>query len=271
METTEKIVEAYVRYVKGWATIPNIRCAGQHEIDLIAIDPVSLERYHIETSVSISQSFSRLTSKAFDPEAYKKPVAKASQRRTLGFFIERKFGPAPVKEALAAYGFGEDGGRKVIVTWDWTPEALAIAGAHSIELWSFQDLMLETAEMIRHRRSYFGDDTLRTINLFVRATAGERVAPVSQASSPSAGKKASDAIAKASTAPWWVYRNRIQRRARLHASSCPYCNDGAGTQGAVGNVSGDWNPFSSIDEARSFLKQSGYADASACAMCGGGG
>ena len=36
METTEKIVEAYVRYVKRWATIPNIRCDGQYEIDLLA-------------------------------------------------------------------------------------------------------------------------------------------------------------------------------------------------------------------------------------------
>jgi hypothetical protein len=26
METTKKIVEAYVRYMKRWATIPNIRC-----------------------------------------------------------------------------------------------------------------------------------------------------------------------------------------------------------------------------------------------------
>jgi hypothetical protein len=54
METTEKIVEAYVRYVKGWATIPNIKCPGQHEIDLLAIDPVKLNRYHIESGVSIS-------------------------------------------------------------------------------------------------------------------------------------------------------------------------------------------------------------------------
>jgi len=37
METTEKIVEAYVRYVKDWATIPNIKCKGQFEIDLLAI------------------------------------------------------------------------------------------------------------------------------------------------------------------------------------------------------------------------------------------
>ena len=42
METTERIVEAYVRYIKGWATIPNIRCGGQLEIDLLAIDPALL-------------------------------------------------------------------------------------------------------------------------------------------------------------------------------------------------------------------------------------
>ena len=38
METTERIVEAYVRYVKGWATIPNIKCERNREIDLLAID-----------------------------------------------------------------------------------------------------------------------------------------------------------------------------------------------------------------------------------------
>ncbi|MEH3107746.1 MAG: hypothetical protein PGN09_10845 [Sphingomonas fennica] len=171
METTEKIVEAYVRYVKGWATIPNLRCAGQHEIDLIALDPVSLDRYHIETSVSGSQSFSRLTTKAFDPELYKKPVEKATQRRTLGFFIERKFGPAPVKETLAHYGFVDGNYRNVIVTWDWSSDALELARSAGIELWSFQEIMREIADAIQHQRSYFGDDTLRTINLFVRALA----------------------------------------------------------------------------------------------------
>jgi hypothetical protein len=29
METTEKIVESYCRYVRQWFTIPNIRCEGQ--------------------------------------------------------------------------------------------------------------------------------------------------------------------------------------------------------------------------------------------------
>lgn len=53
METTEKIVEAYVRYITGWATIPNIKCDAQYEIDLLAINPVSRAHYHIESGVSI--------------------------------------------------------------------------------------------------------------------------------------------------------------------------------------------------------------------------
>ena len=60
METTERIVEAYVRYIKHWATIPNIKCKGQREIDLFAIDPITNRRYHIETSVSISGGISPL-------------------------------------------------------------------------------------------------------------------------------------------------------------------------------------------------------------------
>jgi hypothetical protein len=55
METTEKIIESYVRYVRRWATIPNVTCEGQHEIDLLAVDPVTHDKYHIESSVSVSK------------------------------------------------------------------------------------------------------------------------------------------------------------------------------------------------------------------------
>jgi hypothetical protein len=41
METTEKIVESYCRYVKQLFTIPNIKCEGQYEIDLLADDTTS--------------------------------------------------------------------------------------------------------------------------------------------------------------------------------------------------------------------------------------
>jgi hypothetical protein len=142
METTEKIVEAYVRYVKGCATIPNIRCDGQREIDLLAIDPVTLARYHIETSVSGSQVYSKLTGKPFDPALLKQRVHVAKMRRALGYFIEHKFGPQAVTNKLAEYGFKPDAYTKIVATWDWRL-----------------------------------DDTLRTISLFARATNGSEREP----------------------------------------------------------------------------------------------
>jgi hypothetical protein len=167
METTEKIVEAYVRYVKRWATIPNIRCDGQFEIDLLAIDPVTDIRYHIETSVSGSLVYSKLTGEVFDPALLKVRVQKPKMRRTLGYFIAQKFGTPAIVQKLAEYGFKEGSYKKVVVTWDWTPDAKTAADTEGIELWDFRKLMRDIAESIRDTRSYFTDDTLRTISLLL--------------------------------------------------------------------------------------------------------
>jgi hypothetical protein len=164
METTEKIVEVYVRYVKRWATIPNIRCSGQSEIDLLAIDPKTCDRYHIETSISISPGFSKLTDIEFS-----KGLHKAKMRRTLGYFIERKFKVRSVVEELATYGFAEGEYKRVIVTWDLTKEAGLAAREAEIEVWKFPEIMKAIAETIEKSDSYYGDDTLRTIGLYARA------------------------------------------------------------------------------------------------------
>jgi hypothetical protein len=169
METTEKIVEAYVRYVRRWATIPNITCAGQFEIDLLAIDPIRLERYHIESGVSVSGSYSALTAKPYDPGDLKIRVKIAGTRRTLGYFIERKFGSPSVLARLAEYGFQRGNYSKVIVTWGWTEEAAQKAKSKNVILWDFRDLIDEIAEASRHQRSHFTDDTIRTLQLYMRA------------------------------------------------------------------------------------------------------
>ena len=168
METTERIVESYVRYVKGWATIPNIRCAGQYEIDLLAIDPVSLDRYHIEVGVSVSGAYSKLTAKPFSREQLKQRTKMAGQRRTVGYFIERKFNVPEVIETLRRYGFKDDYA-KVIVSWGWTDEAEKQAQADGIILWDFRAIIREIGERFKDTRAYFADDTLRTLQLFARA------------------------------------------------------------------------------------------------------
>jgi hypothetical protein len=171
METTEKIVEAYVRYVKGWATIPNLRCAGQKEIDLFAIDPRTDERWHIETSVSISSGFSKLTNDPYEPGEHKVRIKGATARRKLGFFLEEKFLSSAVTAKLAEYGCHEGGIRRAIVTWDCKQGVEEAAEAKGIEVWKLPDLMRAVAEEGRKGNAYFGDDTLRTITLFARGTA----------------------------------------------------------------------------------------------------
>jgi hypothetical protein len=149
METTERIVEAYVRYIKGWATIPNIRCPGQLEIDLLAINPLTLERYHIESGVSISGAHSKLTGKAFSERDLKERVKAAGQRRTVDYFIERKFGAATVIRTLQGYGFQDGNYTKVIVSWGWTTEAEAKAGAGNILLWDFRSILNEITDKFK--------------------------------------------------------------------------------------------------------------------------
>jgi len=107
METTEKIAEAYVRYVKGWLTIPNVKCDGQREIDLLAVDSskFSIRRYHIESDVSISGGFSRLTNKPFSSKGLQVRVKQAGQRRTLGYFTKRKFSVPGVAKKLKIFRF----------------------------------------------------------------------------------------------------------------------------------------------------------------------
>jgi hypothetical protein len=171
METTEKIVESYCRYVKDWFTISNIKCSGQYEIDLLAVEASSNgepKRYHIESGVSISHAYSKLTAKPFSSEELKQRIKQAGQRRTLGYFRDRKFGLPEVTAELKKYGFRKGNYSKIIVTWGWTEEAKKQADQAGIILWDFRDIIREIAETFHRTRTYFTDDTLRTIQLFVR-------------------------------------------------------------------------------------------------------
>lgn len=171
METTEKIVESYCRYVKKWLTIPNIKCKGQYEIDLLAVDTTSpkLRRYHIECGVSISDSFSKLTDKPFSTVDLKTRGKQAGQRRTMGYFIERKFELQQVLDELLKYRFVPGNYNRIVVTWGATPQAEALASKHKVQLWDFRNLLLEIADESKNQKTYFTDDTARTIQLFAKA------------------------------------------------------------------------------------------------------
>ncbi len=173
MQTTEKIVESYCNYVLRLATIPNIKCdSGQYEIDLLAVDPIrrgKAGRYHIECSVHVTPPFSKLTAREFSEEKLKRRAEKPKQRMTIGFFKERKFDVPEVLEKLSQYGFRQGDYMRVIVTDAWTDEAEALAKEYDILLWDFNQIMIELAELCAKTTKYFDDDTLRTIQLLLRA------------------------------------------------------------------------------------------------------
>ena len=70
---------------------------------------------------------------------------------------------------LKKYGFNESNYSKIIVTWGWETEAKLQADDVGIVLWDFRDIMKEIAETFHETRTYFIDDTLRTIQLFMKA------------------------------------------------------------------------------------------------------
>ena len=147
METAERIVEAYVRYVKKWATIPNIKCKGQNEIDLLAVGKKKKDRYHIEISGTIDLAWRTLS---------------AADLRDM---IQKKFAPESVTAKLLEYGFHDDNYKKVLVHWDWNDEAKATAHEHGVILWSLQKILKKIGDRVEGETLAFPDDTLRTFQL----------------------------------------------------------------------------------------------------------
>ena len=128
-----------------------------------------MKRYHIESGVSISGSYSKLTAKPYSEEDLKIRVKAAGQRRTIGYFAQRKFSADPVVETLKKYGFMPDQYSKIIVTWGWEDKAEIEAKRLQIRLWDFKTILKEIADSFRKDKSYFIDDTLRTLQLFSKA------------------------------------------------------------------------------------------------------
>ncbi|MEE9204940.1 MAG: hypothetical protein V3U08_07965 [Nitrospirales bacterium] len=57
----------------------------------------------------------------------------------------------------------------MIVSWGWTEDVPKVASEHGIELWDFRKMVQEIGGLSQDKRSYFADDTIRTIQLFAKA------------------------------------------------------------------------------------------------------
>lgn len=67
---------------------------------------------------------------------------------------------------------------------------------------------------------------------------------------------------------YWVYENWIHDYARVHKSTCSYCNDGHGLHGGKRRNSGTWHgPFRDVASANNVAAGLRHKLTTVCAGC----
>jgi hypothetical protein len=155
LEPEVHIVDRYMQLVKKCFTMTNIMLEGGKEIDLLAVNPISGEKYHIEVRVTIEKGF-RIRMVDTETRSGRK------HRRGLDTLNAIKFSPVvdSVTEILGSSDY-----KKVLVVWDVEGESVIgqAKSVYGIGIWKMSSII---DELIREvgTKSY-RDDVLRTIQL----------------------------------------------------------------------------------------------------------
>lgn len=146
-----------MQLVKKCFTMTNVMLEGGKEIDLLAVNPVSGEKFHIEVRVTISKAFRiRLI------DSQTKNGRK--HKRGLDTLNEIKFSPPTVVDAITRV-FGSREYRKVLVVWEVEDDRLIeqAKNLYGVEIWKMSDLLSELIGEVKTKA--YRDDVLRTIQL----------------------------------------------------------------------------------------------------------
>jgi hypothetical protein len=133
---------------------------GGKEIDLLAVDPISGEKYHIEVRVATGRGF-RL--RLIDTQT----KSGRKHRRGMDTLNEIKFSHPTVVNAVREI-FGSSEYRKVLVVWD-VEDAEVVEQArniYNVEVWKMADLMNQLVREVKTKP--YRNDVLRTIQLISR-------------------------------------------------------------------------------------------------------
>lgn len=172
METTEHIVESYVRHVLGWFTNSNIKAKGGKEIDILAIDKKG-KKYHIECGVTHKKHWALRASPSANDFLFErkktKDVKRWRHRNSVDFFIKEKFNDKRVIKRLKDFGFNNNY-KKIIVAWQVAEnEVHEYARKKNIEIWELKYKVNDLIESLGE--TYYSDDILRTLQLVKKASA----------------------------------------------------------------------------------------------------
>jgi hypothetical protein len=157
LEPEVHIIERYLQLVKRWFTMTNVMLDGGKEIDLLALDPCSGNKYHIEVRVAISRGF-RI--RLVDTQT----KSGIKHKRGLDTLNEIKFSPPAVVNSCREI-FGCDNYKRVLVVWDvQEPNVIKLAkDLYGIEVWRISDLINDLINEVDTKA--YRDDILRTVQL----------------------------------------------------------------------------------------------------------
>jgi hypothetical protein len=158
LEPEVHIVDRYMQLVKKCFTMTNIMLEGGKEIDLLALNPLSKEKYYIEVRIATGRGF-RLRLVDTQTKSGRK------HRRGLDTLNEIKFAHPTVVNAVKEI-FGSRDYKKVLVVWDVEDESViehAKRSPYNIEIWKISDIMSELTREVKTKA--YRDDVLRTIQL----------------------------------------------------------------------------------------------------------
>jgi len=157
LEPEVHIVDRYMQLVKKCFTMTNVMLEGGKEIDLLAVNPISGTKYHIEVRVAIGKGF-RL--RLIDTQTKN----GRKHRRGMDTLNEIKFSHPTVVNAVTEI-FGGSQYKKVLVVWDVEEESVIeqAKSLYDIEVWKMSAIMSELIREVETKA--YRDDVLRTLQL----------------------------------------------------------------------------------------------------------
>jgi hypothetical protein len=160
LEPEVHIVDRYMQLVKKCFTMTNIMLEGGKEIDLLASNPITGEKYHVEVRVATGRGF-RL--RLIDTQTKK----GRKHRRGLDTLNEIKFAHPTVVNAIREL-FGRGEYKKVLVVWDVEDSGVIeqAKSIYDIEIWKISNVMRELIREVKTKP--YRNDVLRTIQLISR-------------------------------------------------------------------------------------------------------
>jgi len=155
IEPEVHIIEKYFQEILHCFTMTNIRCKGGKEIDLLAIDTKTNEKYHVESRVGTSPSF-----KIREKDTY---TSKGRAHKIgLDYFQNEKFEHPIIVQKIHEL-FGETSYNKILVVWDVEDLSLKEIAKkkYGFDLWFMDELLNDmiNSGIIKGSR----DDILRVI------------------------------------------------------------------------------------------------------------